>query len=96
MEQFSSAGGPSPTRLVRGLMQGLEWIRGVGEQLRMRSRGSWLDLGDWRRTVLLAGTGRSGTTWVEKVINHRNRFRVMFEPFHQKKVASISHWSYRQ
>lgn len=45
---------------------------------------------------MLAGTGRSGTTWVEEVINHGNAYRVMFEPFHQKKIDLVSHWNYRQ
>lgn len=32
-------------------------------------------------TVFLAGTGRSGTTWLSNRINQRNDFRYMFEPF---------------
>ncbi len=34
-----------------------------------------------RRTVLVAGSGRSGTTWLAQMLNYDNRFRVLFEPF---------------
>lgn len=56
----------------------------------------FIDRGDYRRTVLLAGTGRSGTTWVEDVVNFDNSFRPMFEPFHSREIALIKHWKYRQ
>jgi hypothetical protein len=46
-----------------------------------------VDLGDHRNTVFLAGSGRSGTTWVAEVINHRNGYRLVFEPFHPGKVG---------
>ncbi len=42
---------------------------------------------DHRNSVFLAGSGRSGTTWVSEIINHRNRFRLVFEPFHPGKVG---------
>jgi hypothetical protein len=56
----------------------------------------FFDAGDYRRTVIVAGTGRSGTTWVEEVINSRNDFRIMFEPFHSKKVELLKNWNFRQ
>ncbi len=43
--------------------------------------------GDCRGTVLVAGSGRSGTTWLSELINHGNRYRYIFEPFHPGKVA---------
>ena len=55
-----------------------------------------IDSNNHRRTVFLAGTGRSGTTWIEEIINSRNEFRIMFEPFHSKKVDLFSNWNYRQ
>ena len=42
---------------------------------------------DHRSSVFLAGSGRSGTTWVSEIINHRNGHRLVFEPFHPGKVA---------
>ena len=46
-----------------------------------------VDLGDHRDSVFLAGSGRSGTTWVAGVINYRNGYRLVFEPFHPGKVG---------
>jgi hypothetical protein len=52
--------------------------------------------GDYRKTVFLAGTGRSGTTWVMNIINYDNRFRILFEPFHSRKIKKLHHFEYRQ
>lgn len=54
------------------------------------------DLGDYRQSIFLAGTGRSGTTWLAEVINYDNSFRIMFEPFHSYKIDVIKDWNYRQ
>ena len=51
---------------------------------------------DYRSTVLLAGTGRSGTTWVGDIINYKNEYRVLFEPFHCERVPLIADFHYRQ
>jgi hypothetical protein len=40
-------------------------------------------------TVFLAGCGRSGTTWLGDLINYRNHFRVMFEPFYPREVPEL-------
>jgi len=37
-------------------------------------------------TVLLVGSARSGTTWIEEVIHSTSSYRMMFEPFHPDKV----------
>lgn len=48
----------------------------------------FLDLGGGHRdTTLVAGSGRSGTTWLSTLINHDNEYRFIFEPFHPAKVA---------
>jgi len=49
--------------------------------------GLHVDLGDHRSSVFLAGSGRSGTTWVSGMINHRNTYRFVFEPFHAGEVG---------
>ena len=59
-------------------------------------RRFYVDLGDYRRTVFLAGTGRSGTTWVEDIINFDGSYRIMFEPFHARNVELFRNWNYRQ
>ncbi|VEP12238.1 conserved hypothetical protein [Hyella patelloides LEGE 07179] len=37
-------------------------------------------------TILLAGCGRSGTTWVSNIINYQNKYRYIFEPFCLEEV----------
>jgi len=51
---------------------------------------------DFKNSIFLAGVGRSGTTWISKVINHRNEYRYMFEPFYPNKVSICKHFRYRQ
>jgi hypothetical protein len=41
-----------------------------------------LNLGDSVNTVLVIGSGRSGSTWIANLINHSNNYRLIFEPFH--------------
>lgn len=45
---------------------------------------------DPARSVFLAGTARSGTTWLSEVINARNEFRYIFEPFHPDRVPVMA------
>ena len=40
-----------------------------------------------KRTVLLLGSGRSGTTWLAGLLAGAFRYRLLFEPFHPDKVA---------
>jgi len=55
-----------------------------------------IDFNDYHRTVFLAGTGRSGTTWVANIINYSNSYRLMFEPFNPNAVDIVGHFRYRQ
>lgn len=41
------------------------------------------DIGDTSDAILLAGLGRSGTTWVSNTINPNHDFRYIFEPFNR-------------
>lgn len=43
---------------------------------------------DYRNSIFLAGTGRSGTTWISEIINYKNEYRYIFEPFHPNKVKT--------
>lgn len=47
-------------------------------------------------SVLLAGRGRSGTTWMSDLINLDNKYRIIFEPFHPDQVAMCSHFGRRK
>jgi hypothetical protein len=56
-----------------------------------------VDLGrDHRNAVFLAGSGRSGTTWVSEMINYRNGYRLVFEPFHPGKVRACKNFRRKQ
>ena len=51
---------------------------------------------DLSKTIFLAGTGRSGTTWVSNIINYKNEYRYMFEPFNPLEVPICNNFKYRQ
>lgn len=38
--------------------------------------------------ILVAGMGRSGTTWIANLINCDGSYRVLFEPFHPEQVEA--------
>jgi len=54
------------------------------------------DYPDIDRATLLAGTGRSGTTWLADLIASPGRCRVLFEPFHSEKVPAFRRFAYFQ
>lgn len=51
---------------------------------------------DYKKTIFLAGCGRSGSTWVSDIINYQNKYRYMFEPFHSNYVDICKNFNYRQ
>jgi hypothetical protein len=55
-----------------------------------------LGRGDHRSSVFLAGSGRSGTTWISGVINHQGAYRLVFEPFHPGRVRIMQHFRRKQ
>ena len=60
--------------------------------------GFYVDLGkgDHRSSVFLAGSGRSGTTWLSQIINHRRGYRYIFEPFNPREVGPFRHFRTKQ
>jgi len=44
----------------------------------------WLNyyLNNYKNPIWIIGDGRSGTTWLTQLINHKNKYRIMYEPFH--------------
>ncbi|MEM6258904.1 MAG: sulfotransferase [Planctomycetota bacterium] len=50
------------------------------------------DTHDLSGTVLLAGSGRSGTTWMSRIIHHGSGYRDIFEPFHPQHVRQVKGW----
>lgn len=69
----------------------------MARRVRRLLGGLQVDLGgDHHDTVFLAGTGRSGTTWLSNVLNHRNEYRYIFEPFRPDKVRVCAHFRSKQ
>jgi hypothetical protein len=56
----------------------------------------WFDFGNANQSIFISGSGRSGTTWLQEIINYDNQYRVLFEPFHKQKVPILQDWYYRQ
>ena len=48
------------------------------------------------RSFMLAGTARSGTTWLAEIIGSQLHCRILFEPFHPGRVAEYSDHNYFQ
>jgi hypothetical protein len=60
--------------------------------------GLYVDLGkgDHRNSVFLAGSGRSGTTWLSEIINHKGTYRYVFEPFNPREVGVVRQFRSKQ
>ncbi|MEX0776353.1 MAG: sulfotransferase [Phycisphaeraceae bacterium] len=57
------------------------------------SHGLFVDLGrDLSRTLVVAGSGRSGTTWLAELINFRRTHRFIFEPLNREQVPLVRHF----
>jgi hypothetical protein len=55
-----------------------------------------LGKGDHRDAVFLAGSGRSGTTWLSGVVNYKGGYRYVFEPFNPARVSAFGHFGSKQ
>jgi Sulfotransferase family len=51
---------------------------------------------DIRKTIMIAGTGRSGTTWLADIIASQIPCRILFEPFHSTMVSEFHQFNYFQ
>ena len=49
---------------------------------------------DIRKNIFVAGTARSGTTWLSNIIASQLPCRLMFEPFHSTKVNAFNQFHY--
>ena len=61
--------------------------------------GRWLYLDKERdigTSMIIAGTARSGTTWLADIISSQIPCRIMFEPFHSEKVMGFHRFHYFQ
>jgi sulfotransferase family protein len=75
----------------------LTFAQRVGRRLSIIAHNMYVDLNhDHRNTVLLCGSGRSGTTWLVDVANYDNRYRLMIEPFNRGRVPAVKDFHRRQ
>lgn len=51
---------------------------------------------DPSRSIIVAGSGRSGTTWISEIINFDNRYRFIFEPIRPEVVPILEGMSNKQ
>jgi len=47
-------------------------------------------------TTVLAGSGRSGTTWLGEVIGRKHDHRLIFEPLRASRVPAVAHFVHSQ
>ena len=60
-------------------------IKRILKRLRMQFGIFHIDLNySPSNTVLIAGSGRSGTTWLSEILNYNNDYRSIFEPFYPR------------
>jgi len=71
-------------------------LSAAGASLRRLLGGLDLARGDHTETVFLAGSGRSGTTWLSGLVNHDSGYRQVFEPFHPGKVEDFRGFGSKQ
>ncbi len=68
---------------------------GIPEVWKARIRDFQVELNhDYRNSIMLAGTGRSGTTWASEFLNYDNSYRDMFEPFHRLQAGHGRYFFY--
>ncbi|WP_273887996.1 sulfotransferase family protein [Rubrobacter naiadicus] len=59
--------------------------------------GLYVDVGgDEKDSVFVAGSGRSGTTWLAEALCARGGCRLIFEPFCPWRVGTVHHFSSKQ
>jgi hypothetical protein len=65
--------------------------RRAARTVRDLSARCYVDLShDAGRTVLLCSSGRSGSTWLANLVNHRNEYRLLFEPLRRDRVPAAA------
>ncbi len=67
------------------------------EARREAKRWSYLDLDpSLSATTVLAGSGRSGTTWLGEILDRHHDHRVIFEPLRASRVPAVAHFAHGQ
>ncbi len=71
-------------------------IRRKWDDFNEEFRSRYMDIGKPENVIIVAGMGRSGTTWVAEMINYDDTYRVMFEPFLASLVREAEGFQYIQ
>jgi hypothetical protein len=84
-------------RRLRARLANRSMAAGLAKRVRQRVRGQlFIDRADPGASYLLAGSPRSGTTWVAEMVAARQNMRLVFEPFHPSEVRGSSAFEHRQ
>lgn len=59
-------------------------------------KSPFLDIGKPDDAIIVAGMGRSGTTWAADIINYDDSYRILFEPFLPNMVKEAEGFGYKQ
>lgn len=59
-------------------------------------RKIFLDLNNYRNTIFIAGAPRSGTSWLQDMVNYKQDRRIVFEPFHSEHTKEVNYFHFRQ
>jgi len=51
---------------------------------------------DLNNTIIIAGTGRSETTWLAQILDKYLHCRIIFEPLYHQKVELFKQFKYKQ
>src|SRR5579863_2499993 len=82
-------------RASKARMPAWRRARPVAANLRRLIAGAFIDAGgNTAEAILLAGTQRSGTTWIADVIDYDGRYRYMYEPFNARRVPLAAAFPY--
>jgi hypothetical protein len=72
-------------------------LRGARTAARVALSPLFVELNhNYANTVLLVGSGRSGTTWFADLVNCRNEYRFIMEPFRSESVRIAAPFEYGQ
>ena len=66
--------------------------RTAGRAVRTVQRRGFVDRPGKKPTVLLASSGRSGSTWLQDLLAAAGGYRVLFEPFDTHRVTAFAGW----
>ena len=77
------------------------WYKGglkarIARRINLAVHSLYVDINpDYRASILLSGSNRSGSTWVGDILNYDNEYRLIAEPFNNGQVEMCRHFPLR-